>query len=237
VKRQLLPKFSEADLARQVVRYFQDLHWTVYQEVQLHQGSHRADIVIAQNGRVGVIECKQALGLPVMEQAFEWVGYAHWVWVATWYNGRERSRLASRILKDYGIGHLSQSRRDIELNLPSEDVKPRLLRRPPYLDEMLSSLAPEQQTAAEAGTNRGGHWTPFRRTCYELSRVVRENPGLTLKEALSRFDHHYANTKSATSNLPEWIDKGKVPGVRLDRSDGKARLWTITDPAPKPPDP
>jgi len=25
-------------------------------------------------------------------------------------------------------------------------------------------------------------------------------------------------------NLPEWIEKGKVPGVALDRSDGKLRL-------------
>jgi hypothetical protein len=35
-------------------------------------------------------------------------------------------------------------------------------------------------------------------------------------------------------NLPEWIEKGKVPGVRLDKSSGKARL-VLTDPASNQP--
>lgn len=66
-----------------------------------------------------------------------------------------------------------------------------------------------------------------RQTCYQLSKVVQEEPGLTLREALAKFKHHYATTASACANLPEWIEKGKVPGVRLDRADGKPRLFLI----------
>lgn len=227
MKRMQLPKRTEAELAACIVRYFENLQWEVYQEVQLHQGSRIADIVVVQGGRAGIIECKQSLGLPVLEQAFKWRGHAHFIWVATWYQGRERGRLIERIMRDYGIGHLSMGRRDPEINSPHEDVKPALMRRPHSVEELLGALVPEQKTSVAAGGNRGGHWTPFRQTCYQLSKVVQEEPGLTLREALAKFKHHYATTASACANLPEWIEKGKVPGVRLDRADGKPRLFLI----------
>lgn len=227
MKREKLPERTEKELAGHVVRYFQGLHWEVYQEVQLHQGSRIADLVLVQGKRVGIVECKQSFGLPVLEQAFEWRGYAHFIWVATWYTGRERGRLLHRILRDYGIGHLTLTKRYPESSFPSEDVKPQLMRRPSRVDELLEKLAPEHKSTVTAGGNKGGHWTPFRQTCHTLSQVVQEHPGLTLREALAKFKHHYASTASACSNLPEWIEKGRVPGVRLDRTDGKPRLYLI----------
>jgi hypothetical protein len=206
----------------------------VYQEVQISPLSPRADIVAVQGKLVSIVECKQALGLPVMEQAFYWRGYAHFVWVATWYNSRAQGRLAHRILKDYGIGHLEHRMASFESNDPHEAVKPVFLRLPPNLELLTQKLVPEQKTVCAAGSNVGGHWTPFKCTCYELARIAKEQPGITLKEALDSFKHHYSNTRSAMCNLPEWIEKGKVPGVRLDKSSGKARL-VLTDPAPNQP--
>src|SRR6185295_4535729 len=83
-----VPKPTEADLARYIVGYFQNLQWEVYQEVQLSTQGSRADIVVTQGKLVGICECKQSLGLPVLEQAYEWKPYAHFVWVATWYKSR-----------------------------------------------------------------------------------------------------------------------------------------------------
>lgn len=223
-------KPTEADLAGCIVRFFQDQHWEVYQEVQTHQTSPRADIVIVQGKIVGIIECKQSLGLPVMEQAFYWRGYAHFVWVATWYSSRP-ARLAVRILKDYGIGHLEMRMGSFDINSPNEAVAPRLMRCPPNLELLTQKIVPQQKTAVAAGGNRGGYWTPFKSTCYELARIAKEKPGITLKEALDSFKHHYSNTRSAMNNLPEWIAKGKVPGVQLDKSDGRMRLvLTETEP-------
>lgn len=220
-------KPTEADLASCIVRYFTDQHWEVYQEVQIGPLMPRADIVIAQGKTVGIIECKQALGLPVMEQAFYWRGYAHFVWVATWYSSRP-ARLADRILKDHGIGHLEMRTGSFEHNDPGEAVAPTLLRRPPNLELLTQKLVPQQKTMVTAGGNRGGHWTPFKSTCYEIERIAKGNPGITLKEALNSFKHHYSSTRSAMCSLPEWIAKGKVPGVQLDKIDGKLRLVLAT---------
>lgn len=52
------PKLTEVDLARHIARYFSDLHWDVYQEVQLMQGGPRADLVVTQGKLVGIVECK-----------------------------------------------------------------------------------------------------------------------------------------------------------------------------------
>ena len=217
------PKLTEADLCRYVVRYFQDQHWDVYQEVQLRQGGPIADLVVTQRKLVGIVECKQSLGLPVLEQAFGWKPYAHLVWVATWKNGN-RSQLAWNIMKDYGLGYITQYRTNPDSNYADERFAPRLLRLPPNLELLTQKLKPEHKTTVAAGSNRGGYLTPFKMTCWELSRIVEEQPGITLREALGKFKHHYASTRSAMCNLPQWIAKGKVSGVRLDRSDGRPRL-------------
>lgn len=216
-------KPTEADLAGCIVRFFEDQRWDVYQEVQVGPMMPRADLVIRQGKIVGIVECKQALGLPVMEQAFYWRSYAHYVWCATWYSSRP-ARLAERILNDYGIGHLQMRMASFEINNPDEPIAPKLLRCPPNLDLLTQKLVPQQKTVVAAGGNRGGHWTPFKSTCWELARIAKERPGITLKEALGSFKHHYSTTRSAMSNLPEWIAKGKVPGVKLDRSSGKICL-------------
>jgi hypothetical protein len=95
-----------------------------------------------------------------MEQVFYWRGYAHFVWVATWYSSRP-ARLAERILKDYGIGHLEMRVGSFDINDPDEALAPALLRRPPNLELLTQKLVPQQKTAVAAGGNRGGHWTPF----------------------------------------------------------------------------
>lgn len=216
---------TEADLARYIVGYFQNLQWEVYQEVQLSQQGSRADIVVTQGKLVGICECKQALGMPVLEQAFEWKPYAHFVWVATWYKSRT-GMLISRIVKDYGFGHLDHGVFHAESNSTRERVKPVLLRRPPNLELLTQKLRPEHKAGfAEAGGNSGGHFTPFKETCGNLVRIATDKPGISLREALGEFKHHYSSVKSAVAHLPEWIEKGKVPGLRLERVDGRPCLF------------
>lgn len=66
---------------------------------------------------------------------------------------------------------------------------------------------------------------------WELKRIAQDKPGVTLRGALGEIKHHYANVSSACAHLPEWIDKGKCPGLRLDRVDGKLCLFFEDKPA------
>lgn len=212
---------SEQALGERIVRYFGDREWEVFQEVRTRQHGGVADIVVRQGRIVGVVECKRTLNLSVIEQAYEWIAYAHFVWVATWHS-IPRGRLMYKILQDYGIGWLSSYRGDVR-----ETTKPAFRRVPPNLSLLTDCLTEERRHVGVAGSAHGGYWTPFRQTGWELQRLAKEKPGITLREALESFRHHYASTKSAMCNLPSWIDKGKFPEVRLDRSDGKLRLVPV----------
>ncbi len=218
------PKLTEADLARYIVGYFQNLHWDVYQEVQISTQSKRADIVVTQGKLVGVCECKTSLGLPLLEQAFHWKPYAHFVWLATW--SRHPGDFICRLVKDFGFGHLDHFESSADCNATRERTRPTLLRAPPCLDLLRGALRPEHRSGfAEAGGNSGGHFTPFKQTMWELKRIAQDKPGIALREALGEFKHHYASVSSAVAHLPEWIDKGKCPGLRLERVSGKPCLF------------
>lgn len=218
---------SEQALGATIVSHFTGLEWEVFQEVQTRQHGGIADIVLRQGRIVGVVECKRTLNLSVIEQAYEWLPYAHFVWTATWHSS-PRGRLVYKILKDNGIGWLSVYGNDD----PRESVKPAFRRAPPNLQLLTDCLTEQRRHVGAAGSARGGHWTPFRHTGWELERIAKESPGILLKDALDSFKHHYSSTKSAMCNLPEWIDKGKFPTIRLDRSDGRLRL-VLADPAPE----
>jgi hypothetical protein len=47
-----------------------------------------------------------------------------------------------------------------------------------------------------------------------------EHPGCSMKEALDNIETHYASKASARSSMVVWIERGKVPSVRLER-DGR----------------
>lgn len=83
---------------------------------------------------------------------------------------------------------------------------------------LAAELKPEHKTHAKAGAiGAGGRWTPFRDTCEQLARLVREQPGLTVKQAVDQIKHHYSTPSTARSSLTAWIADGKVPGVEMRR--------------------
>lgn len=82
--------------------------WDVYSEVQQAYGGYsRADIVATKNNLLIVIELKNSLSLAVIEQAYDWIGSADYVFVGVPKVKRgNRSDFSKIILKDYGIGLL-----------------------------------------------------------------------------------------------------------------------------------
>lgn len=213
-------KATEQDVAEVVVAWLEALGADVYQEVEVSGGV--ADIVARVQAEIWIVEVKTSLSLALIAQAMERRRLAHRVIVAAPYTRSLREVMP--ILNELGIGVLevrlgeSQYGYTIDPTVYERSRSRRWNTRPV---ELAKQLRPEHKTHAKAGAiGAGGRWTPFRDTCEKLARVVRAEPGITLKAAVAKVDHHYASSRSAVAHLPRWIEAGKVEGVRIERTHG-----------------
>lgn len=207
---------SEQDLAAPLVPWLQDMDWDVHQEVAIQTGGRRADIVAKRGQILWVIEVKRTAGLALLDQAYKWLGFAHYVSVAA---PRFRSAAFECCCRDKGIGMLG-----LGLTEVSERLAPRLSRSVlhHYLD---SALCDETRTWAAAGNALSEYYSPFRRTVRRIYDVLEAAPGLTMKELVARVDHHYSSVTSARGALRHWIRVGKLPGIRGD--GGRPERWYL----------
>jgi hypothetical protein len=208
-----IERISEADMARGVISEMQRQGWTVYQEVSTGYGGARADIVGIRGPLSIVVECKVSLSLKLLDQLIWWRARGAANFVVGAFGGGKVGRCVTTLCQSQGIGLWAARPNGID-----ERVAPRMQRKTScgLRDYVREEHRSEQY--AKAGSCGGGYWTPFRSTCAELERIVRENPGIPLRDALQRIKHHYANQQSATSALPGLIRQGVVQGVRIDDS-------------------
>jgi hypothetical protein len=207
-----MAKQSEADLARVVVSYFQGKpDAQVYQEV-LGPNGRVADIVVVSGKYRHIVETKTSFNFDVLEQAYQWRKYAHWVSVAVPRGKHARRPFQEKLCAHLGIGVLYVSTNEFLY----EASPPSLLRR-----VLPMPLRDEQKTGsyAQAGSAGGGHWTPFRGTTDNLRAAVARSPGQPLGQYLKEIDHHYTSLSSARSSLTKWIAAGSVQGLKIQ--DGK----------------
>lgn len=203
---------SETDVAKQIIAYLEDLRWEVFQEVTGVGG--RADIVARQGSIVWIIEVKTAFGLPVIEQARRWIPHAHRVSIGTpSYPGE----FGQEVCRHFGVGIISSGRSYSDGSGTTELLSPRLNRRP----WKIPMLCDEHKTYAEAGTNGGGYFTPFRRTMRIVEEEVRLHPGITIKALVDRVDHHYSSNSTARQCLAKWLTAGEIPGYGVQYEKGK----------------
>lgn len=217
----------EEQIAKGVVEWLKGEGWTVYQEVLSgnHYSSRVADIVAEQNNLQWVIEVKRSLGIEVMEQAYGWVGRANFISVAT--PNHKPSPFVLKVLKSYGLGCISSGEKRFGSGfIVEEKLNPQLFRR---VSNRLETRDEQRDgDFANAGAAGGGHWTPFKNTCRELLDAVRQTPGITPKEAISKIKHHYGHSTTAKASLVARIDQGLVPGVRVDRTEPrKLKLFPV----------
>lgn len=204
---------SEQKLAAVVVAYLENVGADVYQEVAVSGGV--ADIVARVQHEIWIVEVKTSFSLALLAQAMDRRRLAHRVYIAAPYSRHQGE--VQRMCDELGIGLLEVRPRDGSLEpRVYERIEGRRWNRRPV--ELAARLRPEHKTHAKAGAiGAGGRWTPFRNTCEELERIVRAEPGLRLKDAITRIRHHYASDRSARSSLAHWLERGVVPGVRLER--------------------
>lgn len=209
---------TEASTAAAKAEQLRKDGWQVYYEIVLDRhlrdrhelGDARLDIAATRGQTLATFEVKLGLGLEVFVQAKRWIPFsdeASIVVPAGQFTDvrREAYDLARNY---YGLGVY-----EVELDgSVSERVRPRRHRR--VDDALLVSLDPGHQTHAAPGTNRGGHFTPEKRTFEALARLVAENPRqYKIDEAVRLIQHHYRTNADAESYLSKSIRKGLVPGV------------------------
>jgi hypothetical protein len=205
---------KETDLAKKVVEWLHDWHWTVYQEVQVFR-SIRADIVAVIEPRIWVIEVKVHHGINVLEQAHRWLPWSHCVSIAVPYTrGYRRGGLLDKVHRMTGIGLIRVG------SHPDEIIPPHINRKANAV-RIKNGLHEEHKHFAEAGSNCGGYFTAFAGTKKRFVKLINERPGLTIKEIVDNLGRtHYASGSIARTALSQWVRKGYIPEVERKR-EGK----------------
>jgi len=216
--RDMKTGLKETDLGRSIVSYLRDMGWEVYQEVQGPGG--RADIVATQGKIVRVVECKMSFSAALIEQAWSWQPWVHYVHVAVPCKHTVAGhRVLKAFCKSIGIGTLEiMTRWTDEPNKILEGLPGRLNRKA-ITNRVLPLLMEQQKTWAEAGNAENKFWSPWKETCKAWTEYVVAHPGCTLKE-LVKYGHHYSSDSSARSNMAEHIRLGRVPGIEI-RYEGR----------------
>ena len=217
---------SEQELAAAVVAYLAD-GWDVYQEVQFCAGGPIADIVAVKGRLIWVIETKLSMSMQLLEQAYKWKRFAHYVSIATPARRDKVPLFTQHWLQSEGIGWMDvtklRSYRENEPGFSIESyISPKLNRR--ALPRFLEVINPQHKTFAKAGSAGSGHWTPFKQTCRDIEEIVAKQPGLTLKELFDGRSFHYRTGTTARSCMIPWMNSGKVK-VRIDRTKKPYRVY------------
>lgn len=211
---------SEEAMAEVLVAWLARDGWDVHQEVK-HAGSV-ADVVAVRGPLVWIIECKLSLGFPVLAQLDAWrrLDVAHLLSAAVPASDRSRNA-AAPFLPLVGLGLLQVGREHVYVNAEPP------FRRCRNAGGIRARLCEQTRTFAKAGNAAGRAWTPFLQTAHNLVDILKHRPGgLPMRGAmlLLKGRHHYASDASARSSLGKWVERGKVPGVRLEFRDG-APYW------------
>lgn len=205
-----MSRISEKELALHVIDWLIADGWEVFQEVQCNVYGRRADIYARRNGITCAIETKTTFNFKVIEQARDWTNRAHYAYVAVPF-GRDM-RFPADICKSLGIGVITVNTRQPSAEFRVTVYSPASLHRRATLPELYE----EQKTWASAGSKGEKYYTPFKATVDRLTRLVVQQPGVTMRDAIRQIQHHYASDKSAIGALVQWIRAGKVKGLRVD---------------------
>lgn len=211
-------KIKETDLAKRVIEWLKEKGWTeIHQEVSFGMGSRRADIVAVRGKYTWVVETKTNISLSLMDQAYDWLLWSHYVSVATPYDSsRGRSNHHPFLLtamKHFKIGLIQVADLGTSYEHIYNRIKPGLNKN--ILPRLKNRLNKGTQTFALAGNSDHQYWTPFRETCRLIKEAVAKWPGMNTKTLVRRINHHYASEQSAYGALLQWAHKGTIQGVEL----------------------
>lgn len=206
---------KESDIASVLVSSLKEDGYDVYQEVYIN--GRVLDIFATKNGLNYAIECKQSIGLEVMEQAYYWKDYVNYTYLycpypkyKNLYSSDRKLYIAEEIARKLGFGIIFVRERQFYRNKSYEvytHTESPFNEDPPYKNKI--ALFEEQKNFASAGT-KNGYFTPFKKTIFNLEEYVKNNPGVYLNEAVLNIEHHYSSKNSAVGALKDLLVKNKV---------------------------
>lgn len=217
-------KLAETDLAKFVVTHLHNEGWEVYQEVQIKSYGAVADIIAVKNDEVMVVETKTSFGLSVLSQAHHWKKHAHYSAIAV---PRSQSRTKARsfgqlVARKFGIGVFVVSpMRGVVTTRIQPEKNPGANTK-----KILEVLTERHKTYAQAGSAKGQHLTPFKMTCEDLAKLVLQQDGICLEEAVTLIKHHYKNNYNAMRSIAKQIQFGNVPNL-VAEWDGKKKCLRL----------
>lgn len=209
-KKAPAPKLSEKDLAVHVVAYLERVGYTTYKEVALHGGgSDRADIYgVAQVGSAYAtvsVETKTTFSIKVIEQAWQWVGRAHSVYIAVPAAKNKSERLFARDLcAMLGIGVMEVTGSEVAVtNPPLHHPNPRF---PTLYEEQKNSVA---------GNADNEYVTPYKLTAARIQAYMEGRATAPIATVVLQVKHHYRHNASAKSALSKLIAMGVIEGLTM----------------------
>lgn len=208
-------RISEAQVAAIVVDWLEAHGYDVYQEVELGNGGVRADIVARRGAELTIVETKTTASLALLYQAMERRRSAHRIYIAV----PVPAHAMIDVCKELGVGVLRvrinhEHEQRWNPDRCEEEVASRRWNARPL--KLASRLRPEHKTMALAGSPTGGHFSRWRDTCQQITRVVEQHPGITLRAAVAAVTHHYSSGRVAVSTMGTHVRAGRVPGVRFE---------------------
>lgn len=173
--------------------------YKVYSEVVPKRLSTRADVVGVNDVLTTVVELKTSLSLDLLEQAIDWIPYAHYIYVCV-PKAKKRNALALKILSQYGIGML-------EVDLKRNDIQKVLS---PKINRKISSNIKDSLTiyhdkySPDGGTKGGGYITEYRITIIKVKEfLAKARRGLPI--------YHIKNGKyQQVHNVDGWLSLNDI---------------------------
>jgi len=230
---------KEIELGEKIVTWLQVKGWEVYQEVSIW--GKTADIVAVKNNKVWIIECKVSLTFDLLAQACYWKPYANYSSIAipesTSYKRSKGRSFAFGICKEKGIGVLKLNHHKSVYSenehwsiIQSIKPKPNDRAKKWSAEHIQSKLLEEQKTYAKAGSpGNVKKFTRFKKTCLELEEIVKDNPGIELKEAVKKIGHHYKTNHSAIASISKYLTGKKkiIENIKMEIIEGKKMLYFL----------
>lgn len=189
---------SESELALPVVNWLKQQGWTVYKEVKPRRLEGIADIVAIKDDKIWIIETKLVYGSKVLEQAYRWQNYAHFVSIAV-PRSKEKNIVFEFFAQEKGIGIFWVSR------MSSDNFYVHLHKSPKVKDNILKEVIleslREEQKDSVAGSAGGGYITSYKITINKIRDLLKEKGPLTIQNIVDSIEHHYASRESAIQTL------------------------------------
>lgn len=243
-------KPTEADIAKHAVDYLLERHFEVYQEVPAGIGA--VDIIAKAGPLIWAIEVKKQMSFELIAQAKRWIPYANMVSVCVPLRRGKNELIVLETLRAFGIGLIVVDPRGVvqegrirKWANVDEQARRHHPTVPHYVDFHTDIAAPfrrktlphlrnmmmeEHKTFAVAGSAATQRWTYYKRTCRDLLQMVEREPGITLRIAIQKLQHHYATDSGARATLCRLIQAEEIPGIRMEREGAELHLHPTGQP-------